>query len=113
MRAMPTRIRDDAALDAALAAPVYLLFKHSHRCSISVKAMRAYEGFVESNPGTATGWVDVVEDRPLSQRAAADIGVEHKSPQALWLESGHATWHESHFAITEDALEAARPTASA
>ncbi len=91
----------DGELDAALAAPRFLLFKHSRICPRSARAFDAYERFVAAHPDAATAWVDVIASRPLSQRAAAATGVRHESPQVLALRAGAVCAHASHETITE------------
>ena len=59
------KIRDEAALVAALASDRFLLFKHSFKCPISARAFKEYEEFLERHP-VASGWIDVVVQRPLS-----------------------------------------------
>ena len=39
-----------------------------------------------------------------SLRVARITGVEHQSPQALWIENGRVVWHASHWDITPEAL---------
>jgi bacillithiol system protein YtxJ len=96
---------DERAIDAALRAERFLLFKHSNRCSISARAFREYEAFVAAHPETPAGWIDVVAHRPLSLRVAECTGVAHQSPQALWIRDGAVSWRASHTSITRDALE--------
>ena len=95
----------DAARDA-LAAPEFLLFKHSYRCGISTRAQKAYEAFLAESD-VPSGWIDVVDDRPISLWVAEETGVTHASPQVIYLRNGEVVWHESQFAITKEALEAA------
>lgn len=101
---MSTRIRNENDLEQALGKPRILLFKHSHRCSISTRAQSEYEAFLEANPDTPTAWVNVVEERPLSLAIAERTGVEHASPQAMWIVDGDVKWNASHFDITRSAL---------
>ena len=54
---------------------------------------------------------DVVNRRELSQTAAQQTGVEHKSPQAIWIADGLAVWNASHFDITQASLAEAAETA--
>ncbi|MCE9637567.1 MAG: bacillithiol system redox-active protein YtxJ [Planctomycetes bacterium] len=103
-RRILSRILSDSDLDAALAAPKFLLFKHSTVCPVSANAFEEYEAFVASHPKTPTAWLDVIAERPLARRAAEATGVQHESPQAIWLHAGKAAWHASHGAITEAAL---------
>jgi len=110
---MPTRLRNEAELAAALAADSYLLFKHSTSCPISTAAFARYERWCAAHPTVSTGWLEVVAERPLAQAVAARTGIRHESPQALWLAKGVARWHASHEAITGASLDAASLTASA
>lgn len=103
LRRVVRRIDSDAALDEALRAPLFLLFKHSTICGVSTKAWREYEVFLETSD-VETGFINVIDDRPLSQRAAELTGVPHKSPQVLLLKDGEVVWHTSHFKITDAAL---------
>lgn len=101
---MAETIETELALEAALASDRYLLFKHSRSCPISARAFHEYRAWAEANPGQATGWIDVIAGRALSQTVAARTGVRHESPQAILLEGGRATWNASHGAITRASL---------
>jgi bacillithiol system protein YtxJ len=104
---MVTRLRTEAELAAAFAAPRYLLFKHSPTCPISAAAFAEYERWAAEHPGLATGWIEVVKERPLARVVAERTGVRHESPQAILLVGGAAQWNASHGAITVGSLEAA------
>lgn len=86
-----------------------LVFKHSTTCPISKAAHEEFTRWAPKVPATAVRLyrVHVIEDRPLSQEIAAATGVEHQSPQALLMRGGKVLWHASHWAITEDSLDAA------
>jgi bacillithiol system protein YtxJ len=103
----PTQILESPAFDAALDADRFLLFKHSLTCPISARAFRQYTAFLAGDPKVATGWIDVVGQRPWSQRVEAKTGVAHESPQALVLSKGKVVWHASHGDITKESLERA------
>lgn len=60
------------------------VFKHSTRCSVSAVAAAAVEGHQWSLP---LYWINVVEQRALSNWAAQRYGVEHESPQLLLIRS--------------------------
>jgi bacillithiol system protein YtxJ len=96
----------DATLDATLAQPSVLLFKHSPICGVSRWAHEAMEEVeVEAaRSGVPVVIVDVVHARPLSQAVAERTGVTHQSPQLLLLEGGRVSWHLSHGAITSEAV---------
>jgi len=87
----------------------FLVFKHSTTCPISAEAHREFQAWCEgvAQGGLSVYWVRVIEERPLSQRIAADTGVPHQSPQAILVRDGKVAWHGSHWAITRDSLAAA------
>jgi bacillithiol system protein YtxJ len=103
----PTRIDSEDALSTALAAPRFLLLKHSERCGISTRAFDQFESFLGEEPGTPSGFIDVLTHRALSDRVAEVTGVAHESPQALLLEHGQVIWTASHFKIAVAALREA------
>jgi bacillithiol system protein YtxJ len=103
----PHHLRDEADLAARVAAGPFLLFKQSFRCPVSMRAFDAYRAFATAHPEVATGWLDVVEQRPFSLAVATSTGVTHESPQALLFRDGRVAWHASHGRITADALAAA------
>jgi bacillithiol system protein YtxJ len=103
----PSRFPDLSAVDAALAAREFLIFKHSNRCEVSATAFAQYEAFAAARPDVPTAWIDVVAERPWSLRVADASGIEHESPQAILVRDGRVAWHASHSAITRKSLEAA------
>ncbi len=105
--AMPLRLRTEAELDAAFAAEHYLLFKHSPTCPISAAAFAEYERWAAAQPESPTGWIEVVQQRPLARAVAERTGIRHESPQAILLAHGEARWNASHGAITAASLDAA------
>jgi bacillithiol system protein YtxJ len=48
--------------------------------------------------------VNVIEDRPISNRIASDLSVRHESPQLLIVEDGKAVFHTSHNSIRKDVI---------
>ena len=103
----PPRFPDLAAVDAALAAPRFLVFKHSLICPVSDRAFAEYEAFVAACPDVPTAWIDVIGERPWARHVAAATGVAHQSPQALYVRDGRVVWHASHGGITRKSLVAA------
>lgn len=101
---MSNQIEDEQALEAAVRAGTFLLFKHSPICPISTAAFERYERFLADHAEVASGWLHVIRQRPISQAVAAATGVKHESPQALVYRDGAVTWHASHDAITESSL---------
>lgn len=88
-------------------APV-LVFKRSPICPTSFAAEHRLRQFLEAlDPACSlrVAMVDVIEERPLARGLTALLGIQHESPQALWFRAGDLTWHASHGAITEQALQ--------
>lgn len=84
-----------------------LVLKHSTTCPVSANGLREYEAFVEKNPGAADYvLVKVIESRPVSNQIAEDLGVKHESPQVILLKGGASYWNASHWAITEEHIDA-------
>ena len=82
-----------------------IVFKHSMSCGISCDALNTFKDFISKNRSIEYGIVDVVENRPLSNKIASDIGITHESPQVIRIDHGQAVWHTSHWSITTDKLE--------
>lgn len=100
----PPQIDDQAALERALEADVFLLFKHSQTCPVSTRAFEEYEAFAAERADLPTGWIDVVAQRHWSLWVAERTGVAHQSPQALLVSGGAVVWSASHFDITRKGL---------
>lgn len=88
-----------------------LLFKHSTRCPVSAAALRRASDWLAARGDSAppAALLKVVENRALSQEAAARLGVVHHSPQAIAVRGGAAVWDASHGAITAHSLDQAFP----
>lgn len=95
------------ALDAAFAAPRFLLYKHSPRCAVSAMVVESWREALGAHPDVPGGLLDVVAHRDLAAAVAERTGVPHASPQILLLAAGRVAWTASHAAITRAALERA------
>lgn len=93
-------------LEAALRAPVALLFKHSTACAISAMAQREVARVAQLCPDVPVCVVDVHAQRTLSNQLADRLDIIHHSPQAILVCGGAPVWHASHFAITRAVVEA-------
>jgi len=82
--------------------PVFLL-KHSSQCPISAEVYSAFSEF-DRQGGTHRPWNcalgRVIEERPLSNQIAEELGVEHESPQILLISGSKVLWHDSHWRLT-------------
>jgi bacillithiol system protein YtxJ len=95
----------EEALKATSAKPL-LVFKHSTQCPISAAAHEAWQNYVQDRGSADCDYalVHVIEDRPVSNAIAESLGVQHQSPQAIFVRDGRAEWNESHWRITYDFL---------
>ncbi len=84
-----------------------LIFKHSTRCSTSALVKGRLER--ATPPETIDFYfLDLIRNRPVSNRIAEDFFVEHESPQVLLIRNGECIYDESHLGITmDDILDAA------
>lgn len=84
-----------------------LIFKHSTRCPISAGAYEQVQSFLRDYPETDATFalIKVIESRDVSSEAAARLGVQHQSPQAILVKNGEAVWDRSHSRITNAALK--------
>ena len=45
--------------------------------------------------------INVINSRPLSRHIADELGINHQSPQVIWLTKNHEIkWHASHYDIS-------------
>lgn len=86
--------------------PVFI-FKHSTTCPISFNALRDFEQFVKHSESERFDFVMVIvrEHRDVSNTIAEQLGVQHESPQAIFVADGKALWDDSHYEITESKLK--------
>ena len=75
------------------------VFKHSTACPVSARAADEVQAMDSDLP---VYWVNVREQRSLSNWIAARYGVRHESPQLILLRDGavQKTW--SHFEISRN-----------
>ncbi len=99
------RIRNQQELDEVFNQARAVLLKHSPKCPNSRAAYREMEGFVEAHPDVPVYWIDVLEDRPVSDFLAEKTGIRHESPQAVLWQDGKVSWHGSHWRVTRKTVE--------
>jgi bacillithiol system protein YtxJ len=77
-----------------------LIFKRSPICTISRGAENNFKNWLKSwedSAGLIIAYVDVIDKRSVSQKIAVDVGVEHESPQLIWLRQNVSDmWSRSH-----------------
>jgi bacillithiol system protein YtxJ len=104
------RIQEEATPDwpgALKAAPIVVIYKHSPWCSVSFFSRQSLRGFARTHPAIPIFQVDVIAQRPLSDRIAKDLGIVHASPQAIMVADGRVIWTGSHTAVSAASLDSA------
>lgn len=75
----------------------FVLFKHSTRCIVSKMALRSFESEYKSD--MPAYFIDLIQNRELSNYIAETSGVHHQSPQVITFKNGKVTYSESHYSI--------------
>ena len=89
-------------MELSIDKPV-LIFKHSTRCSISKMALNQFESDYDLKDKIELYYLDLIENRLISNEVANVFGVAHQSPQILLIRDGKAIFNASHESI--DALQ--------
>ncbi len=106
-------LASDAELDAALAAPLAVIFKHSTSCNLSAMAHDEVRRYLGRPDATRIALLKVIESRPVSNAVEERTGIRHESPQVLVLRNGAVVWHASHRRVTAEAIAEAVASAQA
>ena len=78
-----------------------LIFKHSTRCFISKTVLKSFEKQIETLDKNYTFYfLDLLENRALSNEIEMRFDVVHQSPQLIVLENGKAVKNSSHHSIS-------------
>ena len=87
-----------------------LIFKFSPACPISSMVEGDLNTWLTQLPedyNLIIAKLDVVESKEVSTKVAADLGIKHESPQAIWLTGDFKVkWHGSHYEINRNKLKA-------
>lgn len=78
-----------------------VIFKHSTRCAISSMAKNRLDKKPQPD-GIDFYFLDIINNRALSNKIAAEFEVRHESPQILLINDGDCVYNESHSAIDMD-----------
>lgn len=98
-------LKTEADLDAALAAELAVVYKHSPLCGLSMMARLEMTWFAQGNPAVPIWLIDVIRQRSLSESIAARFEIEHESPQVILLRRGRPIFDASHRGVSSSALE--------
>ena len=78
-----------------------LVFKHSTTCPVSASAAREVRALETDLP---VYWINVREQRDLSNWVAAHYGVTHESPQLILIRAGKAQKVWSHSEVSRETV---------
>jgi bacillithiol system protein YtxJ len=84
-----------------------LVYKHSTTCPVSATTGREVREIATDLP---IYWVNVREQRELSNWVAATYGVQHESPQLILLKAGKPEKVWSHYEVKRTVLSPAQQT---
>ncbi len=96
----------DTAIEKSFEKPV-AFFKHSTRCGISVQVKTGLEDNWDIEEDKLDMYyLDLLNHRDISAHIAEKTGVIHQSPQLILVKDGKVSYHQSHFSIKYDELQA-------
>jgi bacillithiol system protein YtxJ len=81
------------------------IFKHSTRCSVSRMALKQFEKEYNIADKVTLYFLDLIENRAISNEIATRFNVAHQSPQLLLIKEGKAIYHVSHSDIDAEVLK--------
>src|SRR5690625_8031815 len=82
------------------------IFKLSTTCPVSADAFDQYHTFIEGKENEiAAFFVKVRETRDVSNQIEEETGIQHQSPQILFVKDREVLWNQSHAEITIENLE--------
>ena len=73
-----------------------VIFKHSTRCGISKMVLRTFEKDYNQSGDVELYFLDLIENRGLSNSVAEKFSVRHESPQMIILKDSLVVHHASH-----------------
>jgi bacillithiol system protein YtxJ len=83
-----------------------LIFKHSTRCSISSFAKSRLENdWNLSEQEIQPFYLDLINDRAISNFVADHFAIDHESPQVLLIKNGICVYHTSHLDISVNGIQ--------
>lgn len=82
-----------------------IIFKHSTRCGVSRMVLKQFETEFDLHEKITPYFLDLLENRNVSNEIASRFGVSHKSPQLIVIKAGNAVFNDSHGSIDVSKLE--------
>jgi bacillithiol system protein YtxJ len=109
LKPMGTTEDFEAALVASDYGPIWLM-KHSNSCGVSEDAFEEFSAHAEAQDSDGH-WVLTVQRSPaLSRLIAAQLGVDHDTPQVILLFERQVRWVATHWNVRQSSLDQARAT---
>lgn len=81
------------------------IFKHSNRCGVSRMTLKQFENEYDLQDKITPYFLDLLENRQLSDEIANRFDVAHESPQLLLIRNGQPIYTASHGDIYADDLK--------
>ena len=95
----------DEIVEESKTTPV-AIFKHSTRCGISRGVLKLLErNYNLTDAQLKLYYLDLLENRGISNEIATRFKVHHESPQMIVLKNGVVVHHDSHHSIVASHLE--------
>lgn len=95
----------DEIMEESKARPV-AIFKHSTRCGVSRGVLKMFEkNYTLSDNQVKLYFLDLIQNRDISNEIAARFKVHHESPQFIVIKNGVVVHHDSHHSIEAADLE--------
>ena len=83
-----------------------VIFKHSTRCSISsIAKHRLEKSWDFETDDVKIYFLDLIQNRNVSNQIVEEFQVQHASPQLLLIEKGVCSWNTSHLDISVEKLK--------
>ncbi|MGE0566891.1 MAG: bacillithiol system redox-active protein YtxJ [Bacteroidia bacterium] len=81
-----------------------VIFKHSTRCGVSISALKSFEKEFPKEFSGEVYYLDLLNNRDVSDEIAERYSVVHESPQVLAILDKKCIYHESHSQIDWSAI---------
>lgn len=81
------------------------IFKHSTRCGVSRMSLKEFENEFDLHDFVTPYFVDLLENRHVSDAIAKRFDIEHQSPQLILIKNGKPIYDASHGNIYADDLK--------
>ena len=84
-----------------------IIFKHSYKCPVSLRAKQEMDGFLKNNTAEIEfEMIDVIGSRQRSNEMAEKYGIRHESPQVIIVDDNDKVlWTASHREIREEKIK--------